>query len=81
MIIFSIQLGWTPVSGRGGLDHLVLPSLTLGHDGSDTDPSPRKLAPVINEDYVRSARAKGLSEKQVWLKHTLRNALLSLLPS
>ena len=39
------------------------------------------LLQVINEDYVRSARAKGLSEKQVWLKHTLRNALFLLLPS
>jgi peptide/nickel transport system permease protein len=81
MIIFSIQLGWTPVSGRGGLDHLVLPSLTLGMGMAAilTRILRGSLLQVINEDYVRSARAKGLSETQVWLKHTLRNALLSVI--
>jgi peptide/nickel transport system permease protein len=81
MIIFSIQLGWTPVSGRGGLDHLILPSLTLGMGMAAilTRILRGSLLQVINEDYVRSARAKGLSEKQVWLKHTLRNALLSVI--
>jgi peptide/nickel transport system permease protein len=81
MIIFSIELGWTPVSGRGGLDHLVLPSLTLGMGMAAilTRILRGSLLQVINEDYVRSARAKGLSEKQVWLKHTLRNALLSVI--
>ena len=81
MIIFSIQLGWTPVSGRGGLDHLILPSLTLGMGMAAilTRILRGSLLQVSNEDYVRSARAKGLSEKQVWLKHTLRNALLSVI--
>ncbi len=81
MIIFSIQLGWTPVSGRGGLDHLVLPSLTLGMGMAAilTRILRGSLLQVSSEDYVRSARAKGLSEKQVWLKHTLRNALLSVI--
>lgn len=81
MIIFSIQLGWTPVSGRGGLDHLVLPSLTLGMGMAAilTRILRGSLLQVRNQDYVRSARAKGLSEKQVWLKHTLRNALLSVI--
>ncbi|HXV79119.1 MAG TPA: ABC transporter permease [Candidatus Binatia bacterium] len=79
MIIFSIQLGWTPVSGRGGLDHLLLPSLTLGLGMAAilTRILRGSLLQVINEDYVRTARAKGLGEKQVWLKHALRNALLS----
>ena len=81
MIIFSIQLGWTPVSGRGGLDHLVLPALTLGMGMAAilTRILRGSLLQVNSEDYVRSARAKGLSEKQVWLKHTLRNALLSVI--
>jgi peptide/nickel transport system permease protein len=81
MIIFSIQLGWMPVSGRGGLDHIVLPSLTLGMGMAAilTRILRASLLQVINEDYVRSARAKGLSEKAVWLKHTLRNALLSVI--
>jgi len=81
MIIFSIQLGWTPVSGRGGLDHLVLPSLTLGMGMAAllTRIFRGSLLQVSSEDYVRSARAKGLSERQVWLKHMLRNALLSVI--
>jgi peptide/nickel transport system permease protein len=80
MIIFSIQLGWTPVSGRGGIDHLLLPSLTLGLGMAAilTRILRTSLLQVTNEDYVRTARAKGLSEKVVWFKHTLRNALLSV---
>jgi peptide/nickel transport system permease protein len=80
MIVFAIQLGWTPVSGRGGLEHLFLPSLTLGMGMAAilTRILRASLLQVVNEDYVRSARAKGLSEKTVWLKHTLRNALLSV---
>ena len=81
MIIFSIQLGWTPVSGRGGIDHLLLPSLTLGLGMAAilTRILRTSLLRVVNEDYVRTARAKGLSEKAVWFKHTLRNALLSVI--
>ncbi len=81
MIVFSIQLGWTPVSGRGGLDHLLLPSLTLGLGMAAilTRILRGSLLQVIHEDYVRTARAKGLGEKTVWLKHTLRNALLSVI--
>jgi peptide/nickel transport system permease protein len=81
MIIFSIQLGWTPVSGRGGVDHLLLPSLTLalGMAAIVVRILRASLLQVINADYVRSARAKGVSERAVWLKHTLRNALLSVI--
>ncbi|HEY2921802.1 MAG TPA: ABC transporter permease [Candidatus Binatia bacterium] len=81
MIIFSIQLGWTPVSGRGGLNHLLLPALTLGLGMAAilTRILRASLLQVIHEDYVRTARAKGLSERRVWLKHTLRNALLSVI--
>jgi len=80
MIIFSIQLGWLPVSGRGGIDHLLLPSLTLGLAMAAilTRILRISLLRVAHEDYIQTARAKGLSEKQVWLKHTLRNALLSV---
>lgn len=81
MIIFSIQLGWTPVSGRGGLDHLLLPSLTLGLGMAAilVRILRASLLQVINADYVRSARAKGVSESAVWLNHALRNALLSVI--
>jgi peptide/nickel transport system permease protein len=81
MIVFAIQLGWTPVSGRGGLGHLVLPSLTLGLGMAAilTRILRAGLLQAIREDYVRTARAKGLSESRVWLKHTLRNALLPVI--
>jgi peptide/nickel transport system permease protein len=80
MILFSIQLGWLPVSGRGGVTHLVLPSITLGLGMAAilTRILRAGLLQVAREDYVLTARAKGLSEKQVWLKHMLRNALLSV---
>jgi len=81
MIVFAIQLGWTPVSGRGGLGHLVLPSLTLGLGMAAilTRILRAGLLQAIREDYVRTARAKGLSESRVWLKHALRNALLPVI--
>ena len=80
MIVFSIQLGWTPVSGRGGFGHLVLPAVTLGLGMSAIllRILRASLLQVIHQDYVQSARAKGLPEKRVWLKHVLRNALLSV---
>ena len=80
MIVFSIQLGWTPVSGRGGISHLILPALTLGLGMAAilTRILRASLLQVMNEDFVRTARAKGLTEKQVWLKHMLRNALMSV---
>jgi len=80
MIIFSIQLGWTPVSGHGGLSHLVLPGMTLGLGMAAIliRILRASLLQVMNEDFVRTARAKGLAEKQVWLKHMLRNALMSV---
>src|SRR5438132_13425130 len=81
MIVFSIQLSWTPVSDRNGLSHLFLPSFTLGMGMAAimTRILRSSLLRVIHEDYVRTARAKGLSEKRVWLKHVLRNALLSVI--
>jgi peptide/nickel transport system permease protein len=80
MIIFAIQLGWAPVSGHGGFSHLLLPSLTLGLGMAAilTRILRASLLQVINEPYIQSARAKGLSEKTVWLKHAFRNALLSV---
>ena len=79
MLVFSIQLGWTPVSGRGGLGHVLLPALTLGLGMAAilTRILRASLLQTMHEDFVRTARAKGLAETQVWLKHTLRHALLS----
>lgn len=81
MIVVAIQLGWAPVSGHGGLSHLLLPSFTLalGMAAILTRILRASLLQIINETYIQGARAKGLSEKTVWLKHTLRNALLSVI--
>jgi peptide/nickel transport system permease protein len=81
IILFSIQLGWLPVSGRGGPAHLILPALTLGLGMAAilTRILRASLLRVRNEDYVQAARAKGVSENQVWVKHMLRNALLPVI--
>ena len=78
MITVSIQLGWLPVSGRGGFSHLILPSLTLGMAMAAilTRILRASLLRIVNMDYIKAARAKGLGEPAVWLKHMLRNALL-----
>ena len=80
MILFSIQLGWMPVSGRGGVLHVVLPALTLGLGMAAilTRMLRASLLQVASAEFVQTARAKGLSEKSVWLKHMLRNALSSV---
>ncbi|HXR25685.1 MAG TPA: nickel ABC transporter permease [Candidatus Binataceae bacterium] len=81
ILIFSVILGWLPVSGRGGPAHLILPAITLG--GALAAILTRMVrASVIEElssDYVRTARAKGLSESQVLFRHALRNALIPIL--
>jgi peptide/nickel transport system permease protein len=81
MITVSIQLGWLPVSGRGGFSHLILPALTLAMAMAAilTRILRTGLLQVANADYVKAARAKGLSEVHVWLKHMLRNALLPVI--
>jgi peptide/nickel transport system permease protein len=81
MIIFSIHLGWFPVSGRGGFSHLFLPALTLGLGMAAilTRILRASLLQVAGEEYVQAARAKGLGEARVWLKHALRNALLPVI--
>jgi len=81
MIVFSIHLGWTPVSGRGGLVHLFLPAITLGLGMAAilVRILRASLLQVIHQDYVQTARAKGLQESRVWLKHVLRNAMLSVI--
>lgn len=80
MIVFSLQLGWTPVSGRGGFSHLVLPAVTLGLGMAAILVRILRagLIDAARQDYIQTARAKGLRESTVWLKHTLRNALLSV---
>lgn len=78
MLLFAVTLGWLPASGRDGLSSLVLPALTLGAGAAAliTRMTRSSMLEVINQDYVRTARAKGLPEKTVIYSHALRNALL-----
>jgi hypothetical protein len=81
IIIFSVKLRWLPASGAGSWAHLVLPATTLG---VFLAPLTMRLVrsgmlEVLSQDYVRTARAKGASERQVLLKHTLRNAAIPVI--
>jgi peptide/nickel transport system permease protein len=78
MLVFAVWLGWTPISGREGLDSLILPALTLGTGMAAVlaRMTRASLLETLGEDYVRTARAKGLSEARVVWQHGLRNAAL-----
>lgn len=81
ILVFSLWLGWFPVSGRDGLLSLVLPAITLGTAlAAVLSRMVRStLLEVLGEDYIRTARAKGLSERQVVMHHGLRNAMLPII--
>lgn len=81
ILVFSLWLGLFPVSGREGLSSLVLPALTLGTALAAilSRMIRASLLEVLNEDYVRTARAKGLTEYRVIVGHALRNALLPVI--
>src|SRR5439155_1207624 len=78
ILLFSLRLAWLPVSGRGGLSHLVLPATTLGLGMSAilVRLVRTSMIAALGEDFVRSARAKGAPEWRVVAVHALRNALL-----
>ncbi len=81
ILLFSIRLGLLPVSGRGGISHLILPAFTLGlaMSGFLSRMSRASMLEVLGAKYLESARAKGLKEISVILKHALRNALIPIL--
>lgn len=81
ILIFSLWLGWTPVSGREGMSSLILPAITLGTGMAAILARMVRgsVLEVLGEDYVRTARAKGLSEGRVLWGHALRNAWLPIL--
>lgn len=78
IIVFSIKLGWFPVSGRGGLESIILPAVTLGTGMAALllRLTRSSVLEVVGEDFIRTARARGLNERTVYLKHALSNALL-----
>lgn len=81
IMVFSLWLGWTPVSGREGPASLVLPALTLGTSLAAilARMVRSSVLEVLGEDYIRTARAKGLSPAVVLWGHALRNAWLPVL--
>lgn len=81
MMVFALTLGWFPASGSGTWRHLVLPALTVGAASTAFIARMTRAAmlEVLTEDYVRTARAKGLSESAVVGKHALRNAAAPIL--
>ena len=80
MLVFAVWLGWLPVSGMGEPAAIMLPALTLGLGLSAilTRMTRTSLLEVLNEDFIRTARAKGLSERTVVMRHALRAALLPI---
>jgi peptide/nickel transport system permease protein len=78
ILVFAVDLGWLPTSGRQGPQYLILPavSLALALAGRNARLVRSCMLEVLNEDYIRTARAKGLPEWRVVLKHALKNAML-----
>jgi len=78
--LFSVQLGWLPTGGRGSLAHLVMPSIVLAAFFAARIARLTRSAvlDVLGEDYVLTARAKGLGEARVIGKHTLRNSAIPI---
>jgi nickel ABC transporter permease subunit NikB len=78
ILVFAVRLHWLPVSGRGGWQHLVLPAVALGLGSAAVlmRLTRAELLETLNQDYVQTGRAKGLSESRVVAGHALRNALI-----
>ncbi|WP_167647182.1 ABC transporter permease [Mameliella alba] len=78
IILFSLNLRWLPSSGYGSLGHLVMPSLALGayYLSAITRLVRSSLIETLGENYVRTARAKGLTEWRIVVRHALRNAMI-----
>ncbi len=88
ILLFSVQLNWLPIAGRGGhfwtlsgIRHLILPAFTLGAPqiAFITRLTRSNMLEVLNEDYIRTARSKGLKEYKVITKHAFRNAMIALI--
>ncbi|PYM20368.1 MAG: ABC transporter permease [Candidatus Rokuibacteriota bacterium] len=80
ILLLSVQLQLLPSSGRGGLEHLILPAVTLGlfTTARITRLTRSGMLEVLNQDYIRTARAKGVSDPPVVWKHALKNAAIPI---
>lgn len=81
ILLFSVTLGWLPAGGTGTLRHLVLPAVSLGLFGAGVVARQTRsgMLEVLGQEFVRTARAKGLPERVVVGKHALRNALIPVI--
>ena len=81
ILLFSIKLGWLPVSGSGGFANLVLPAITMGSALAAilTRMVRTSMLEELSQDYIRTARAKGLPESTVVYRHALRNAMIPVI--
>ena len=78
MQVFSVELGWLPTVGADSWRHYILPSVTLGAAVASIMArfTRASFVEVMQEDYMRTARAKGVRESRVLVKHGLRNAMI-----
>jgi ABC-type dipeptide/oligopeptide/nickel transport system permease component len=78
IFVFSLHLGWLPATGGGDLPHLVMPAVALGMIAAAIIArlTRSSMLEVLGQDYVRTARAKGLGSGSVVVRHALRNALI-----
>lgn len=81
VLFFSVQLGWLPPYGIGGLEYYILPCVANGFPGIATQARQTRssMLEVIRSDYITTARAKGMSEFRILMKHALPNALLPVI--
>jgi peptide/nickel transport system permease protein len=81
LYLFAATLGWFPMSGYGSFAHVVLPAMTLGILGAGWYARMARSAmiDVLNQDYIRTARAKGLSARRIILRHAVPNAILPII--
>ncbi len=81
LYVFAVQLGWFPIGGYGRAAHLVLPSVTLGLLGAGwySRMMRSSMIDVLNQDLVRTARAKGLSKLRIVTRHVMPNAILPII--
>ena len=78
IIVFSLILGWLPAAGKGGIEHIILPSVTLGMATSAiiARMTRASMLQVMNQDFIRTADAFGISPRKITYKYTLKNALI-----
>jgi peptide/nickel transport system permease protein len=80
ILVLSVRLGWLPVAGSQTWQHAVMPAITLGIGGSASlmRLTRSEMLETLNQDYIRTARAKGLHSRALMLRHALRNTMIPI---